>query len=147
MLAETLEVSEQINFVGNLPHDRVLEHMRECLFFALASRAEGLPLVLAEAMACGKAVVATNVDGVPEIVQDGCTGILVEPDDPHALAEALVKLSGDHHQRAALASRAREQAVRKFRWQAIAAQYLNVFERRRVGPGLPGRPLLGSTEG
>ena len=69
-------VSDQVRFVGNQSQPVGSQPDEVLLFFVLASRAEGMPLVIAEAMASGKAVVASNVDGVPEIVQSGMTGLL-----------------------------------------------------------------------
>jgi glycosyltransferase involved in cell wall biosynthesis len=66
ILAAKSGVLDDVLFVGNQTHHQVLGLMKACEFFVLASRAEGMPLVLAEAMACGKAVVASRVDGVPD---------------------------------------------------------------------------------
>ena len=68
--------------------------------FCLPSLSEGLPTVVCEAMACGRAVVATAVDGTPEIVDDEATGLLVPPRDADALAGALRRLLGDDELRA-----------------------------------------------
>lgn len=126
-LARELGVSKQVHFAGNQPHERTLEFYRGCLFFVLSSRAEGLPLVIVEAMANRKAVVATRVDGVPEIVQDGTTGLLVEPEDPQSLAAALITLYKDRELRDKCAQRGRERALQKFTWEVIAIQYLSIF--------------------
>jgi glycosyltransferase involved in cell wall biosynthesis len=116
-----------VYFAGNQPHEKTMEVYRGCLFFVLSSRAEGLPLVIVEAMANRKAVVATKVDGVPEIVQDGSTGLLVEPEDPESLAAALITLYKDRELRDKFAQRGRERALKKFTWEVIAAQYLSIF--------------------
>jgi glycosyltransferase involved in cell wall biosynthesis len=102
--------------------------MKSCLLFVLASRAEGMPLVIAEAMACGRAVVATNVDGIPEIVQDGTTGLLVPAEDPASLASALIKLYSDRGFRDALAEKGKEWAFREYNWAGIANRYLGIIE-------------------
>lgn len=125
-------VSDQIRFVGNQSQPEVLSLMRSCLFFVLASRAEGMPLVIAEAMASGKAVVASNVDGVPEIVQSGITGLLVPVDDPPALAAALIRLYADPLFRDRLAAKGKEWAFREYNWQGIATRYLGLIEECRV---------------
>jgi glycosyltransferase involved in cell wall biosynthesis len=125
-------VSDQICFVGNQSHRQVLRLMKSCLLFVLASRAEGMPLVIAEAMACGKAVVASNVDGVPEIVQDGTTGILVPPEDPVSLAVALMKLYSVADFRETLAKQGKLWAFREYNWEAIANRYLSLIADCKV---------------
>jgi glycosyltransferase involved in cell wall biosynthesis len=69
--------------------------MAACDVLVLASEWEGFGLVLVEAMAAGKPVVATHVSGIPEVVADGETGLLVSPRDPQALAAALLRLIAD----------------------------------------------------
>jgi starch synthase len=73
-------------------------------------------------MACGTAVVASRVGGIPEVVADGETGLLVPPDDPDALAAALNALVRDPDRAAAMGRRGRERAAAEFDWTAIAAQ-------------------------
>lgn len=125
-------VSDQVRFLGNQTHEQVLRLMKSCLVFVLASRAEGMPLVIAEAMACGKAVIASNVDGVPEIVQDGTTGILVPPEDPGALASGLIRLCSDATLRETLAKRGKEWACREYNWEVIANRYLGFISECQV---------------
>ena len=79
--------------------------------FALTSRHEGLPIALLEAMALGVPPVASSVGGVSEVVTDGVDGILLEPGDPDALADALRALAGDAARRAALGDRAAGRAA------------------------------------
>ena len=114
-------------FVGAQTHEGVLELMKKSRYFVLASRAEGMPLVLAEAMACGKAVVATNVDGVSEIVQDRIIGVLVKSDDVGAQAQALIKLHTEPVLCETFAINAKEWARKEFSWEAIAGRYLTLF--------------------
>ena len=125
-------VSDQVRFLGNQTHEQVLRLMKSCLAFVLASRAEGMPLVIAEAMACGKAVIASNVDGVPEIVQDGTTGILVPPEDPGVLASGLIRLCSDATFRETLAKRGKEWACREYNWEVIANRYLGLINECQV---------------
>jgi glycosyltransferase involved in cell wall biosynthesis len=80
--------------------------------FCLASRHEGLPVALMEAYALGLPVVATRVGGLPEVIEDGRSGLLVEPEDPGALARAIVALVEAGDRRRQLGSRAAELAPR-----------------------------------
>jgi glycosyltransferase involved in cell wall biosynthesis len=98
-LAQRLGVADQAQFVGFLGLDAVRELLNGCSFFVLPSRSEPFGIALLEAMAVGKAVVATRVGGIPEFVRDGSNGILVEPNDPDALAEALCKMVTDASRR------------------------------------------------
>ena len=113
-------VSDQVRFLGNQSHRQVLSLMKTCLAFVLASRAEGMPLVIAEAMACGKAVIASNIDGVPEIVHDGTTGILVPAEDSGALATGLIRLCSDVAFRETLAKQGKEWACREYNWECVS---------------------------
>jgi glycosyltransferase involved in cell wall biosynthesis len=84
--------------------------LRRAQLFVLPSRSEGLPVALLEAMAYGSAIVGTRAGGIPEVLTDGVSGVLVEPEDPGALAGALVTLAHDPDRRARLAAAARRRA-------------------------------------
>jgi glycosyltransferase involved in cell wall biosynthesis len=133
-LAIELGVAEDVHFVGTQPHDQAIALIKASLFFVLASRAEGLPLVIAEAMACRKTVVATAVDGVPEIVLDGDTGLLVPSEDSDALAVAIGRLWTDDDYRHRLTAQAYERARTQFSWNVVADRYLDIFARIHARP-------------
>lgn len=101
--------------------------------FALSSRWEGLPYTVLEAMAAGLPVVATEVDGVPEAVTDGATGLLVRPQDPRALAAALTALLRDPARRLAFGTAGRERVARHFSRDAMVARILAVYEAVAAG--------------
>lgn len=96
---------EQIHFAGEQSQKYVLTALRHCDVFALASNidergaSDVFPTVIAEAMATGKPVISTTVAGIPELVVNGDTGLLVPPRDPHALADAMKRLGGDENLR------------------------------------------------
>lgn len=90
----------------------IRSHLRRAWVFALSSRYEGSPNAVLEAMAAGLPIVATSVGGVPEILRDGQTGLLVEPGDPVALAHALTDLLQNQPLREAMGEKAREAVVR-----------------------------------
>ena len=105
-----------------LPKPEVIQLLSHATVFACPSLYEPLGIVNLEAMACGTAVVGSRVGGIPEVVADGETGLLVPPGDPAALAAALNALIQDPDRAAAMGQAGRKRAVAEFGWQAIAAQ-------------------------
>ncbi len=87
---ERLGLHERVTFIDPLPQAEVARYMVRGRVFVLPTFSEGLPKVIIEAMLCGTPVVASAVDGIPEIVQDGVQGYLVPPGDVDALAEKLL---------------------------------------------------------
>ncbi len=98
---------------------------------AVPSFTEGFPLVIVEAMLAGTAVVASSVGGIPEIVVDGETGLLVPPGDVSALATALERLLGDRELRTAIATRSRSVAVASYTSSAMAASFEALYGELR----------------
>jgi glycosyltransferase involved in cell wall biosynthesis len=102
--------------------------------FVLPSLWEGLPFVLVEAAALGKPIVATAVDGVPELLEDGRTGLLVPPGDPAALADAVIRLLRDKSGAGNLAEKARSLVPPRFPLRRMVEQtqrvYLEVIDRK-----------------
>jgi starch synthase len=88
---------------------------------------EPLGIVNLEAMACATAVVASRVGGIPEVVEESVTGLLVPPDDPAALADALNVLLRDPARAGAMGLAGRERAVSEFSWDAVAAQTAELY--------------------
>jgi glycosyltransferase involved in cell wall biosynthesis len=88
------------------------ELLREAAIFVLPSTSEGLPMAVLEAMAWARAIVATAVGGVPDVLADGVEGLVVPPGDPDALAAALAKQAADAALRERLGTAARERARR-----------------------------------
>jgi glycosyltransferase involved in cell wall biosynthesis len=92
-----------------------------------SGKCEGIPNVLKEAMACGLPVIASSVGGVPELVDDGRTGILVPPRNAADLADALQRLSEDEAVRRQLGRAGRERIVRDFNIKTSTAKRANLF--------------------
>lgn len=111
---------------------RVVLHYQAADVVALATRADNLPLVVLEALACGRPVVATGVGGLPEAVTEGVTGHLVPAGDPDALARALGGLLLDAPRREAYGRAAREDAERRFELSASVQRYAEWY-RELVG--------------
>ncbi len=120
---------------GMLAMREVIQLLTHATVFACPSLYEPLGIVNLEAMACGAAVVASRVGGIPEVVADGETGLLVPPDDPAALADAINVLVRDTGRAAAMGRLGRKRAVAEFGWQAVAVQTAALYaELAAAGP-------------
>jgi spore coat protein SA len=107
-------VGSAIQFTGFVPREQLKTLYQACDVVVVPSTwQDPAPLVVLEAMATGKSVVATAVGGIPELVRDGVTGLLVPPSDAGALATAIQRLLGDSALRHALGAAAREHVVAK----------------------------------
>lgn len=113
-------LGDRLSFAGALPQDQVLDLMRRASVFALpcvvtpSGDRDGLPTVLLEALACGLPAISTDVAGVPEIIVDEETGLLVPPNDPMALAASLSRVLGDQPLARRLAHAGRQKAEHDF---------------------------------
>jgi starch synthase len=105
-----------------LPKASVIQLLTHALMFVCPSVYEPLGIVNLEAMACSTAVVASRVGGIPEVVSGGETGLLVPPDDPASLADAMNALLRDPGRADAFGRAGRARAVEEFSWEAVAAQ-------------------------
>jgi glycosyltransferase involved in cell wall biosynthesis len=123
--ADALGITASVLFAGHRPDVRALLGALDV--FCISSTYEGTPLALFEAMAAGKAIVSTAVDGCREVLEDGATGLLVPPRDPEALAAALLRCLDDAALRASLAKRAREASAR-FDIGACVAQMQDLYD-------------------
>jgi len=113
---------------GMLSKREVIQLLSHSTLFACPSVYEPLGIVNLEAMACGTAVVASKVGGIPEVVADGETGLLVPPDDPDALAESINALTRDRDRAKAMGAAGRERAQSQFDWGKIAQQTAELYE-------------------
>ena len=105
--------------------------------FVLSSRSEGLPLSILEAMAAGLPVVATTVGGVPELVLEGETGLLVPPGDPQALAGAIERLLDDSTLRGRLGAAGRIRVEERFDLVSTRQAHLDLYSTLLAAAGLP----------
>ncbi len=97
--------------------------------FVLSSRQEGFPITILEAMAAGKPVIATDVGGCAEAVVDGETGLIVPPEDPEALAEAILSLLQDPGRAEAMGEAGRDRIQREFTVDRMVERHLELYQR------------------
>jgi starch synthase len=116
-----------------LPKRDIIQLLTHALVFACPSVYEPLGIVNLEAMACETAVVASRVGGIPEVVSDGVTGLLVPPDDPPSLSDALNVLLRDPARAEAMGRAGREVAVTEFSWDTVAAQTAALYAELVAG--------------
>jgi glycosyltransferase involved in cell wall biosynthesis len=102
--------------------------------FVMSSVTEGLGTSLLDAMAAGKPIVATRTGGIPEVVVDGETGILVPPRDHDALADAMVRLLNDADLRRGMGEAGRARARALFSTERMVQNTLNVYQRIALQP-------------
>ncbi len=112
-----------------LPRPAVAQVLTHAAAFVCPSVYEPLGIVNLEAMACQTAVVASAVGGIPEVVADGQTGLLVPPSEPVALAAAVNRILDDPQFGARLGQAGRRRALADFSWRAIAEQTVALYER------------------
>jgi colanic acid/amylovoran biosynthesis glycosyltransferase len=138
-LSDELGLSDQVRFHGALSSREVHALLYDCDLFVLAAvrtsvasfrtgYMDGIPVSLMEAMATGLPVVATSISGIPELVIDGHTGILVAAGDVHELAGAIVRLCEDPELRVRLARRARSLVVESFNLDVEGDRLASLFE-------------------
>lgn len=126
-LVRTLGCEDVVTFLGfrkDLP-----DLMAAVDLFVLPSVAEAFGLVLAEALYLGTPVVATQVGGIPEVVDDGVVGVLVPPANERALADAIATLLNDSERRTQMAGTGREKVLRKFRFEDMVRSYEAVYQQ------------------
>ncbi len=124
--ALALGVAEQIVFAGQ--RSDIVRVYSEMDVFVLPSRNEGLPMTVLEAMASRRPVVATAVGGVPSVIDNGVTGLLVAPADARGLELALRRILHDADLRARLATSGRERVEREYSATGVAQRYQQVYE-------------------
>jgi len=122
-----MELEGKVLFLGI--RDDVPKLLAASDLFVFSSDYEGVPLAVLEAMAAGKPVVATAVGGVPELIEDGETGILVPPRNPEALAQGILRLAKDASLRQRMGKAARERAQERFDISRIAREYEALYLR------------------
>jgi glycosyltransferase involved in cell wall biosynthesis len=130
-LTKKMDVSEQVEFIGSIPDDALLNEYAECSIFVLPSSVESHPIVLLEAMASGKPVIATNVGGIPYMIEDGKDGLLVDYGDIEGLAGKILLLMNNKKLGDDIAESGKKKAM-KYTWETVSERtyelYNHVYE-------------------
>ena len=132
-LAREVGVMEAVTFVGQVAHERMPLYLRAADVFVLYSGYEGLPHVVLEAMAAGVPVVASHKGGIPEVAEDGVTGLLVEWGNETALADAVRRVLGDEALARRLGGSGREKVERDFGWGALVEKTVSLLQQVAEG--------------
>lgn len=121
-----LNLGNYVLLTGEKPHGDIPIWLAASDVFAFPSLTEGFPTVILEAMASGLPIVATNITGLPEIIEDGKNGLLVEPKNPQLLGEAILKILNDVELGKKM-SRSNLEDVRQYSWQNFSKRLDGVF--------------------
>lgn len=133
-MAVDLGIAESCKWLGSLPWSEAMGYLRTMDIVAVPSRFEGFGLTAIEAMACGKLVIASRVDGLAEIIQDGKNGFLVSSEDIKSFADCIVALAKDEAKRKSIGEAARKCVEEKYAYpmfrERVKALY-KMFEKDR----------------
>ena len=121
------KLNNKAKFVGWIPHDELPEYLNVLKLLVLPSYTEGLPNIMLEAMACGTPVLATPVGGVPDVINDGETGFIMEDNSPASIAENVIRALNppDFEE---IAQNARALVEREFTYEKAVERYRNILD-------------------
>jgi glycosyltransferase involved in cell wall biosynthesis len=122
------DYSENMIPLGRLSEEDLIKEYQECDALLFPSRFEGFGYVALEAMACGKPVVATDTTSIPEVVDNGITGILCPTDDVEAFVAACRKLAADRELCGRFGKAGRKRAEEVFSEEMIVSQYIDLYQ-------------------
>jgi L-malate glycosyltransferase len=130
-LAVSLGIAPQVEFVGYIRHEEVVRWLQGFDVFVAASRldSESFGVAVVEASACGLPVIVTRVGGLPEVVSHGHSGLVVEKDDPQALAQAMARLVADRGLRELLGEQGRRWVQQRYEWRDCVRTMLDTYRR------------------
>jgi len=128
-LAHELGVKDKVEFSDMIPRKELIEHYQQARLAVIPSLFENFPFTCLEAMSCGCPVIASNVGGLPEMIEDGVSGFLFQPDNKEELAEKIVALLSDPALAESMGNEAAIRVRRYYSQEVIIPQVLNVYRR------------------
>jgi len=126
-LTEALNIKDKVVFEGFVPHTEMPKQYQQCDIFCFPTLGEPFGKAIIEAMASAKPVIASNIGGPAEIIQNGKTGILVKPAQPELLAQEISRLLTDEKKMKAIGANARNAIMQKYSWEKIAEKYHKLY--------------------
>ena len=131
ILAKELNVDSYIHFTGSVKYPELPQKYRDADIFILPSLAEGMPLVVLEAMGTGLPIIASRVQGIDELVADDVNGALFNPGDVDGLAECIIKLIDAGQTRLEMGNASIEMLKQneQYNWKNIAEEYLTLYDK------------------
>jgi glycosyltransferase involved in cell wall biosynthesis len=132
-LARRMGIADRLVFAGFASQDGVRAHLLRSDIFILPSFAEGVPVSLMEAMACGVPVIATHVGGIAELIESGETGLLVPASDAVALRDAIAKYIDDYGLREKVSRQGREKVMSDFNLDKEVDKLAQLFREHAAG--------------
>lgn len=126
-LATTLGIGDSTTFIGAVSHDKVPSELHELDIYVALSRSESFGVAVLEASATGLPVVVSDVGGLPEVVEENETGLIVKTEDIEAAADAINKLVLDPQLRERLGKAGRELVMKKYEWQSNVTQMESIY--------------------
>jgi len=126
-LIRELGLGSRVIMYENLSHQRICAFMQRALLFILPSRDESFGIALLEAGAMSVPVIASRIGGIPEIIIDGESGLLVQPEDPLQLSDKIVELIENAERRKSLAMSLNKRVIERFTWKRAYHEYLRII--------------------
>ena len=142
VLTSTLGLQARVLMTGALAPREVAAYYQTCAFVVVPSRNEGQGNVVWEAFSHGKCVVGTAVGGIPELISDGSTGLLVPRDDPQELAVAMGTLLSNADLSVLLGRKARQFADTRADWDRVTDKFADIYLEALERPATPQEPAL-----
>jgi glycosyltransferase involved in cell wall biosynthesis len=128
-IIEEKQLQDHVHFTGYIPDDMIVPYYQKAEMFVLPSLFEPFGMTSQEAMACGQPVVASKFGGIRNTIVDGKDGLLINPQDPHEFADAMLKLLKDRAFKEKLSTAAYKKIHEEYSWEAIASRFLSFFTK------------------
>jgi len=123
------DLGSRVHLTGYIPDELLVPYYQQAEFFAMPSLFEPFGMTVQEAMACGRAVVASRLGGIREVISSGENGLLVDPSNTGEFAEAMLRLLKDRRLRDSIGERGCQTLREDYSWEAIARRHLDFYRK------------------